>query len=68
MAVARFSIDMTCHCLPAGARDGVQEVNGEPAVVVRSEDGAYVVLTIEVWGQRTHCVRVVANPDKLAHV
>ncbi len=67
-AVARFSIGATRRFLPAEYRVEVEEVNGEPAVVVRGEGRAYFVLTIEVSAQRIHTVRIVANPEKLAHV
>jgi RNA polymerase sigma-70 factor (ECF subfamily) len=68
LAVARFSIAATRRFLPADYRVAVEEVNGEPAVVVRNAERAYFVLTIEVWGQQIHTVRIVANPEKLAHV
>jgi RNA polymerase sigma-70 factor (ECF subfamily) len=68
LAVARFSIGATRRFLPAENRVEVEEVNGEPAVVVRGEGRAYFVLTIEVSAQRIHTVRIVANPEKLARV
>jgi RNA polymerase sigma-70 factor (ECF subfamily) len=67
-AVARFSIGATRRFLPAGYRVEVADVNGEPAMVIRGDDRAYLVLTIEVEAQRIRTVRIVANPDKLAHV
>jgi RNA polymerase sigma-70 factor (ECF subfamily) len=67
-AVARFSIGATRRFLPAEYRIAVEEVNGEPALVIRDAERAYFVLTIEVLEQRIHSVRIVANPDKLAHV
>jgi RNA polymerase sigma-70 factor (ECF subfamily) len=67
-AVARFSIGATRRFLPAEYRIAVEEVNGEPALVIRDAERAYFVLTIEVLAQRIHSVRIVANPDKLAHV
>jgi RNA polymerase sigma-70 factor (ECF subfamily) len=54
--------------LPAEYRIAVEEVNGEPALVIRDAERAYFVLTIEVLAQRIQSVRIVANPDKLAHV
>jgi RNA polymerase sigma-70 factor, ECF subfamily len=68
LAVARFSIGATRRFLPAEYHVEVEEVNGEPALVVRDAGRAYFVLTIEVWAQRIHSVRIVANPEKLAHV
>jgi RNA polymerase sigma-70 factor (ECF subfamily) len=58
----RFSASDESH------RVDVEEVNGEPALVIRDAGRAYFVLTIEVWAQQIHSVRIVANPDKLAHV
>ncbi len=68
LAVARFSIAATQRFLPAEYHVAVEEINGEPAVVVRGPAHVYFVLTIEVWAQRIHTVRIVANPAKLAHV
>ena len=68
LAVARFSIGATRRFLPEEYRVDVEEVNGEPALVIRDAGRAYFVLTIEVWAQQIHSVRIVANPDKLAHV
>ncbi len=67
-AVARFGIGATRRFRPAGARVEVADVNHEPAIVIRGPDRAYLVLTIEVEAGRIHTVRIVANPEKLAHV
>jgi RNA polymerase sigma-70 factor, ECF subfamily len=67
-AVAQFSIGATRRFLPEGYQVAVEEVNGEPAIVIRGDDRVYSVLTVEVWAQRIHAVRIVANPEKLAHV
>lgn len=68
VAVARFSIGATRRFLPEGYRVDVEEVNHEPSIVIRGEDRAYLVLTIEVEGQLIHTVRIIANPEKLTHV
>jgi RNA polymerase sigma-70 factor (ECF subfamily) len=68
VAVARFSIGATRRFLPEGYRLGVENVNGEPAIVVRGDDRVFLVLTIEVEAGQIRSVRVVANPEKLAHV
>src|SRR5512146_1868794 len=54
LAVARFSIGATRRFLPAEYRVDVEEVNGEPALVIRDAGRAYFVLTIEVWAQQIH--------------
>jgi RNA polymerase sigma-70 factor, ECF subfamily len=67
-AVARFCIGATRRFLPEDTRTEVAETNGEPALVIRQQQRAYLVLTIEVQAQRIRAVRIVANPEKLAHV
>ncbi len=68
VAVARFSIGATRRFLPEGSRVEFAEVNREPAIVIRDEERAYLVLTIEVETQRIHTIRIIANPEKLMHV
>jgi RNA polymerase sigma-70 factor, ECF subfamily len=68
VAVARFSIGATRRFLPEGYSLALVEVNREPAIVIRGDDRAYLVLTIEVEAQRIHTVRIIANPEKLMHV
>ncbi len=68
VAVARFSIGATRRFLPQGSHVELAEVNREPAIVIRDDDRAYLVLTIEVETQRIHTVRIIANPEKLMHV
>ena len=66
-AVARFSLG-TRRFLPEGARVELTAVNGQLAVIFRAEDRAFLVLTIEVEAQRILTIRIVANPEKLAHI
>src|SRR5947208_6730080 len=66
-AVARFALG-TRRFLPEGARVELAEVNGQPALIFRAGDRAYLVLAIEVEAQRIQTVRVMANPEKLARV
>jgi RNA polymerase sigma-70 factor (ECF subfamily) len=66
-AVARFSLG-TRRFLPEGARVELAAVNGQPAVIFRAGDRAYLVLTIEVEAQRIQTIRIIANPEKIAHV
>jgi RNA polymerase sigma-70 factor (ECF subfamily) len=54
--------------LPVDARVELAEVNGQPALVTRAGNRAYGVLTIEVEAQQIGTIRIVANPEKLAHV
>jgi RNA polymerase sigma-70 factor, ECF subfamily len=68
LAVARFSLGATQRFLPPDAHVELAEVNGEPAAIFRSGERALVVLTIELEGGRIRTVRIVANPEKLAHV
>lgn len=45
------------------------EVNGQPGVVIRDEDGALLsVWSLAIAGGRVQSVRSVANPDKLRHL
>ena len=67
-AVARFSLGATRRFLPEGSHVELAEVNGQPALIIRAGDRAYLVLTIEVEAQRIRTVRIIANPEKLAHV
>jgi RNA polymerase sigma-70 factor (ECF subfamily) len=68
LAVARFSIGATQRFLPAGSRVEVADINRQPAIVIRGADRVYLVLTIEVEVHTIRAVRIVANPEKLAHV
>jgi RNA polymerase sigma-70 factor (ECF subfamily) len=54
--------------LPEGAHVELSEVNGQPALLTRAGDRAYAVLTIEADAQGIRTIRIVANPEKLAHV
>ncbi len=66
-AVAHFSLG-TRRFLPEGARVELAAVNGQLAVIFRANDRAYLVLAIEVEAQRIQTIRIIANPEKLAHV
>ena len=44
------------------------EVNGQPAIIMRSGNRALAVLTIDVEADQIKAIRFVANPDKLAHI
>jgi RNA polymerase sigma-70 factor (ECF subfamily) len=71
VAVAQFLLktwSLFRESLPDGSHVELAEVNGQPALVTRAGDRAFAVLTIEVDAQRIRTIRIVANPDKLAHV
>jgi RNA polymerase sigma-70 factor (ECF subfamily) len=54
--------------LPADSHVALAEVNGQPALITRSGDRAFAVLTIDVEAEQIKAIRFVANPEKLAHV
>jgi len=66
-AVARFSLG-TRRFLPEGARVEIAAVNGQLALIFRDGERAYLVLAVEVEAQQIKTIRIVANPEKLAHV
>jgi RNA polymerase sigma-70 factor (ECF subfamily) len=70
-AVAQFLLktwSVFRSSLPEDAHVELSEVNGQPALITRAGDRAYAVLTIEADAQRIRTIRIIANPDKLAHV
>jgi RNA polymerase sigma-70 factor (ECF subfamily) len=52
----------------AGATFAVQDVNGQPGVVIELHDRVMAVITIETDGKTVHVIRAVGNPDKLTHL
>ena len=56
------------NSLPADSRVELAEVNGQPALITRSGERAFAVLTIDVEANQIKVIRFVANPEKLAHV
>ena len=71
VAVARFFLEtqnVFRRSLPEDSRPELTEVNRQPALVIRSGERAFSVLTIEVEAGHIQTIRVVANPDKLAYV
>ena len=65
--VARFSV-AKLRFLPEGYTTEVTKINGQPAVIIRAGGHPLSVVAIEVAAQRITAVRIIANPDKLAHV
>ena len=71
VTVARFFLQTGSvfrRSLPGDAWVELAEVNLQPALIIRSNERAISVLTIEVENGYIQTIRVVANPDKLAHV
>ncbi len=66
-AVARFSLG-TKRFWPEHARVEVEEVNSEAALIIRTGDHVFSVLTIEVKQGQIQAIRVIANPEKLARI
>ncbi|WP_282779628.1 RNA polymerase sigma-70 factor [Nocardia sp. CC201C] len=64
--VARYLLGLMAQGIE-GMEIGVDEVNGAPAVVVRVAGAVLVVIGIDVADDRIHALRLVLNPDKLAH-
>jgi RNA polymerase sigma-70 factor (ECF subfamily) len=65
--VARFVIGSTR--LPTENYSAeIREVNGEPAVVLRTEQRVFAVLLIEEEAGLVKAIRAIGNPDKLAGV
>jgi RNA polymerase sigma-70 factor (ECF subfamily) len=66
-AVARFTAAST-RFLPERYTVEVAEVNGLPAVVVRSDGRAFSVISVAVADGQIQHVFVIANPDKLGRL
>jgi len=69
--VARFILSNSPifrNTLPGDTRVELAQVNGQPALITRSSERAFAVLTIDVEADQIQAIRFVANPDKLAHI
>ena len=66
-AVARFSLG-TKRFWPENSRVELEEVNGQAALIVRSGEKVFAVLSIEVEQGQIQAIRIIANPEKLARV
>jgi len=66
--VAQFTLGVTRRFFETGNRAEIVEVNSQPALLFRTRDRVFFVLTIDAEGGRIHALRGVANPDKLGHV
>ncbi len=66
-AVARMSLG-TMRFLPENYRVEMTEVNGQPAVIIRSGGQAFSCLSIDVEEGHIQTIRIIANPEKLTRV
>jgi RNA polymerase sigma-70 factor, ECF subfamily len=66
-AVARMSLGSR-RFWPEGYCAEVAEVNGQPAMVIRAEEQAYAVVTIEVEDEQIQAIHVIVNPEKLERI
>ena len=66
-AVARFSLG-TKRFWPENARVEPGEVNGQAALIVRTGDQVFAVMSIEVEAEHIQTIHIIANPEKLTRV
>ncbi len=66
-AVARASVGSK-RFWPEGYRVDIAEVNGEAALIMRTGENVFAVLTIEVEDEQIQTIRIIANPEKLARL
>ncbi len=66
-AIALF-LHSSLRFLPPHASTQVEEVNGEPALIIRSAGEPFVVIFVEVTDGQIQAIRAIGNPDKLKHI
>ena len=67
--VARGLARLSSVLASIDARVEPREVNAQPGAILRDRDGKVIsTLTLDMLGGRIQTIRLVANPDKLAHV
>jgi len=66
-AIARF-VRGTQRFLPEKYTSSIELVNGEPALVIRTEERPFLVLMIELNGGSIQTIRAIGNPEKLTHL
>jgi RNA polymerase sigma-70 factor, ECF subfamily len=66
-AVSRFFVGLVRKGNAAAFDVSMGDVNGWPALLLHQHGTLVQVVTFETDGERIHGVRVVLNPDKLAH-
>ena len=65
--VARFVANVAQR-IPADGTFEYVHLNGEPAVIMRTEAGPYMTMAVELAGGVIRAIHVVNNPDKLRHL
>lgn len=66
-AVARFWLALG-RKPPANLALSIEDVNGNPAVLLWIDNALYAVVTFDVAGGKIQAIRDVLNPDKLAYI
>ncbi len=66
-AVARMSLGSR-RFWPEGYCAEVAEVNGQPAMIIRAEEQAFAVVTIDVEDKQIQTIHVIVNPEKLERI
>ncbi len=62
--IARF-VQGSVRFWTENLRTEIAEVNGEPAVVLRTDEEVIVVLLVTTYGEQISEIRAIGNPDKL---
>lgn len=65
--VIRF-VTASLRFAPQEYRIVIQNVNGEPALMLVTGDRPFLVITVEAQNGRIRVIRVLANPDKLQNI
>lgn len=66
-AVARFSLG-TKRFWPENAHVELEEINGQAALIIRTNGRAFSILTMDVEQGHIRAIRIIANPEKLTRV
>jgi RNA polymerase sigma-70 factor (ECF subfamily) len=66
-AVARVSLGSR-RFWPDGYCAEVAEVNGQPAMIIRAEEQAFAVVTLDVEEEQIQAIHVIVNPEKLERI
>ncbi|MEO5952091.1 MAG: RNA polymerase sigma-70 factor [Chloroflexia bacterium] len=65
--VARVSLGSR-RFWPEAYTGTIEEVNGQPAIVVRDGEQAFCVVAIDVEDGKVQTIRIIVNPEKLARI
>lgn len=65
--IARFFVGISSK-LPAGLRQVVAVINGQPGWILFDGDSPYLALAMDIAGESLRNVFIVRNPDKLARL